>query len=361
MARTKYKGTRKQPLLLYLVAGCSFMLASFLCVDKEFGLNITYDLSSPFRKQPPIKWRSRTQAISEAKLTRKPLLYAVLYKGDEFAYRLESDGLCQPEIYNYVNENFIPVKVPVSVQPVTDESLGKEFKGFTHQVNMDYQQSGLYVVPYRLLDASGRDIASTANLIELGATDPENVNHYGDSYGQRFEMGRSSGAFDSLGAHKPPLLVRYRDKEDLLEYLYLAKTWHTLKPTRGLVKWQPSSILNEKTSVRAQVKPRMLFLLADAGYDSDYFRLSSLHSKKLAAIVNSKTRPVLVEYHPFQPALDKDIEYLKKQYGVNTLPAVILLDTKDGKPVVQRGNLYEDGLIDFIESGRNKLATDSEQ
>lgn len=104
----------------------------------------------------------------------------------------------------------------------------------------------------------------------------------------------------------------------------------------------------------------MLFLLADAGYDSDFFRLSSLHSKRLAAIVNSKTRPVLVEYHPFQPALDKDIEYLKKQYGVNTLPAVVLLDTKDGKPVVQRGNLYEDGLIDFIESGRSKLATDSD-
>ncbi|OPZ83703.1 MAG: hypothetical protein BWY75_02954 [bacterium ADurb.Bin425] len=350
-----YKGTRSQPRALYLVALVSFGLAAFFCLDKQFSLHLTYDLSSPFRRKPPLQWRTRSEALSECARVKKPILYVLIQKGEPFAYRLESEGLSSPDVSAYINENFLPVRVEMPSgysNEATERRLGEGFWGFTDQLG-SRRQTGLFVVPYKLARARSDEISSSANLAELGRNRNSDFHNqvYGDGYEYVYgeEDYRYSGFRGSPVTRRAPYLNSYRDIPDLMRYLYLARSWHTLKPTRGDVKWLSHEVLKEPNQGD---KPRLLVMVKDCGSASDSFRLSCLLNPDVRSLIESDYRPVFVEFHPYEPEKDKSIQYLKEQYDLRAehdLPAVIKVDN-EGRSNILRGSIYKDSLIDFLKS-----------
>ncbi|MBX9937724.1 MAG: hypothetical protein K2Y32_00650 [Candidatus Obscuribacterales bacterium] len=349
-----YKGTRSQPRALYLVALVSFGLAAFMCLDKQFSLHLTYDLSSPFRRKPPLQWRTRSEALIECAKVKKPILYVLIQKGESFAFRLESEGLSNPEVSAYINENFLPVRAEIPSgysNEVTDMKLGEGFKGFTDQLGAR-RQTGLFVVPYKLARAKSDEITSSANLAELGRNRNSDFNNhvYGDGYEYAYvdDDYRYSGYRGAPALRKAPYLNSYRDIPDLMRYLYLARSWHTLKPTRGDIKWLSHEVLNQPNSGD---KPRLLVMVNDCGSASDSFRLSCLLNPDVRSLIESDYRPIFVEFHPYEPEKDKSIQYLKEQYDLRAqhdLPAVIKVDNQRSASNILRGNIYRESLIDFL-------------
>lgn len=350
----KYKGTRSQPSALYLVALASFGLAAFICLDRQFSLNLTYDLSSPFRRKPPLQWRTRAEALSECAKVKKPILYVLIQKGEPFAYRLESEGLSNPQVSSYINENFLPVRVELPSgysNSATDLKLGEGFQGFSNQLG-SRRQTGLFVVPYKLAQAKCDEITSSANLAELGRSRYSDFNNhvYGDGYEYAYgeEDYRYSGYRGVPVLRRAPYLNSYRDIPDLMRYLYLARSWHTLKPTKGEIKWLSHEILNQPN---CGDKPRLLVMVNDCGSASDSFRLSCLLSPDVRSLIESDYRPVFVEFHPYEPEKDKAVQYLKEQYDLRAehdLPAVIKVDNQRSASNILRGNIYRENLIDFL-------------
>lgn len=175
MPRTnKYKGTRSRPVVLYLWALALFGVAGFLGVTKEYDIDFFANLGIVFRTEPPVKWVTRTEALASCERLKKPILYVVLTKGTTASNRIYYEHLNNPEIYNFINENFLPVKAEIKSRGNYSDIDKKEgWSNFSGQINGNgwgygYAEGGFMVVPYKMKNATGGDIASCANLTELG-------------------------------------------------------------------------------------------------------------------------------------------------------------------------------------------------
>lgn len=354
MPKTKnYKGTRSQPRSLYLVALGLFSLSTYVCLSREFKFDIFENAGFSFKSEPPINWVRRPDAMAKCQKVKKPILYVFFSKGTTESNRLRYDTLNIPDVYNYINANFLPVMVPLgSKHEFTDLEKTPEFKGISAQIgafNSYPYNGGLCVVPYKMKNAKAEDIRSNANLAELGYLSDEDVTPYGGyNVGRMYGMNNDYSSDGYWRVKTSPELTRYKNKDEFMEYLYNARRWHTLPPTRGKVKWASAKVL-ERNKKEFQDKPRVLVMLDTVGQYSDRFRLGTLYNKETVRLLNNEFTPVLLEYDESETsAASKKVDALKAKYGVASLPAVVAIDTASGVPEVQRGDAGEQAMQDFL-------------
>lgn len=346
----KYKGTRSQPRSLYLVALGLFSLSTYVCMSKEFKFDIFENAGFSFKSEPPINWVKRPQALAKCQQVKKPILYVFFNKGTTESNRLRYDTLNIPEVYNYINANFLPVMVLTdSKNNLAELDKIPEFKGISEQVgsfNGYPYNGGLFVVPYRMKNAKAEDIRSNANLAELGYLTDEDVSPYnGYNVGRMYGMTNDYSNEGYWRVKNSPEMTRYKNKDEFMEYLYNARRWHTLPPSRGKVKWASADVLKRDKKEFA-AKPRVLVMLDKVGQYSDRFRLGTLYNKETVRLLNTEFTPVLLEYDEGETS--NKIEALKSKYGVASLPAVVAIDTASGVPEVQRGEAGDQAMQDFL-------------
>lgn len=336
MRKTKLTGTRYQPKAFYLTALSLLLISGVIGVCQEYKINILAELSSPFHKDPPIQWRTESEARLECLKSKKPLLYVFLVRGEDFSLRLENEALNTPQIYNYVNDNFIPVKYsgrPNSVSSKPD--LPPNLRGYEAQFNWPNKGS-LLVVPYKMRNANLNDITSSSNPVELGYQDMSKVNQYGYCYD---ECGTYYDRYNKPLVRCKPVLSDYRDNNDLLTFLYLGRIWHTLPPTKGLVHWQSPAVLGGPPGS----KPRVVYMVQEYGASSDDLRLRQFFDVGLTSLLNTEYTPVLLEFKDADDFRDSRLQKYKARYGVSSLPVAVVVDSKSGKPESQRG--YTDATV----------------
>jgi hypothetical protein len=345
MRKTKLTGTRYQPRALYAFACCALILSTAIGVCKELKINLLAELSSPFHKDPPIQWRSQSEAFSECVRAKKPLLYVFLVRGEDVSLKLENEALNTPCVYNYINQNYIPVKYscrPNSVLP----HLPRNLSDSASQLNWPNAGSML-VVPYKMSDAGLPDILSSANPVELGCQDHYKGSNYYNGYdeysGHYYQYNRPL-------LRNRPLLQDYRDINDLMSYLYLGKIWHTLPPTKGLVHWQSPAVLDKAPTG----KPRVVYMLEEFGSSSDEMRMRQFFDSGLTNMLNDEFTPVLLQFAKDDP-LNAKLAAYKQRYGVSSLPAVVVVDSKSGQPEVQRGYTDPSVMTSFLREGVSRV------
>jgi hypothetical protein len=344
----KYVSTRSQPKRLYLLAVSALLLASVCGIGKEYNFNLLNELASPFRHSPPIVWRTREAALAESGRTGKPILYAILVKGDDASIRMEYDDFNKKDTYEFINANYIPVRIFLKEKITEESKTPLEFKAFSEQFPLSYRSSvALFTVPAKLRMRNHNDILSSANLAELGISEPNLYGHQNYQYYNNYEPAYSYYGRSEGGNSRGPVLNVYRTHEDLMEYLFAAKNWHYFKPSTGLVHWQPAKLLDGPKPA----KPRVLLLLDDIGQESDHFRLNSLYNREVVDLLNKNCTPILLEYDTEHPERNKTIDQIKNKYGLTSLPATVFVDAKDGKDDVIRGNAAEQNICEFLRNG----------
>jgi len=362
-SKSKNKGTRYQPVALYVVASLLF------CTSVTIGISLEYDL--PWINQviallpTPhlIHWRTRTEAWAECQKTKKPILYVVTGKKDSVSMLFEAQCMGDPKIAELIDSEFIPVHHTTDVRsrhPEKDEEL----KYYRDTLGMGYNSyPWVFVVPYSMHDLSANDLTSSANLVELGINSLDdlcsdnpfypNANYYdgGYNYRQHYVNGRCSG---QRGA---AMSYGYTSKADFLDFLYGARIWHKLPPTLGRIKWMDIANLDVNTKGG---KPKMLALVSDVGLNSDTMRMNLFWKKKSVELINKEFDPYLIEFHRLDPDYNKKFKALRDQYHVDTLPALIVLNprTNGGTTQVEHGfntMLYS---VDFLNSTLHKKSSD---
>lgn len=345
----KYVSTRSQPKRLYLLAVSALLLASVCGIGKEYNFNLLNELASPFRHSPPIAWRTREEALAESGRTGKPILYAILVKGDDASIRLEYDDFNKKDTYEYVNANYIPVRIFLKEKITEESKVPTQLKALSEQFPLSYRTSAaLFTVPAKMRMLKHNDILSSANLAELAISEP---NLYGSNtnslYYNNYEPAFAAyGRYQEGGARGPVLNV-YRTHDELMDYLFVARNWHHFKPSTGLVHWQSSDLLKGPKTT----KPRVLVLLDDMGMESDNFRLNSLYNRELVDLLNQNCTPILLEYDVEHPERNKVIDDIKVRYGLSSLPATVFIDAKAGKDDVIRGNVPGQNICEFLRNG----------
>lgn len=311
--------------MLYGVASLFLLGSLTLSILREMKVYVLADLPGVLQKVPPIHWRTREQALVECVKAKKPILYVLLVQGTDFSSRLEHEGLCEPSVYRYINEQYIPVRLSTSLYRSEEERRADLGSSFNEWV----RDGALLVVPYRLAHLPLEDSASSSNRCELGY--PDNLKWGGSPSFEYAALNDRGG--DSFFVRSSDILQSYQTTEQLLEFLAFGKIWHCLPPGRGCVNWQPVSSLEGKQFS----KPRIAFMVDDIGRESDTMRSAYFYDEKLSKALNQSYCPVLLEYNRLDESKNVALNLYKRRYGISKLPAMVIVDSISGRPEVQRG------------------------
>ncbi len=346
MQPTKSKSTRYQPKGLYLCAGALLVLSTVCNFGEQFASDYFAQINDYMAGTSPIQWRTREQAVNEAKTKRKPILYVVLVKGDVYSMRLSGEGLHDAAAAALINKNYIPVKI------VYNEAYNyKTPKGdakILHDRGFNMSNGSLITVPWQMTDMNCSDILSSANLAEMGVEDTTNLEKGSRwNYNQSYNNYHSRGQFGEIyGPHCKAIFSGYTDRQQLIDYLQVANLWHLLPATKGKVAWLPEETLTKPLTD----KPRLIAMVENNGTASDGMRLDVFWNKVHYETINKSFEPVLVEFRHGDKAYNEKFQYLKDKYGVTSLPALVVEGAKLKAPLVQFGNSGSSGTDSFLQS-----------
>ncbi|MBS1993102.1 MAG: hypothetical protein JSS83_21450 [Cyanobacteria bacterium SZAS LIN-3] len=354
-SRSKGTNTRSQPKALYLVA------ASLFCVAVTVSLSLEYDL--PWINQALallptphyVHWRTRTEADAECARTRKPILYVVTTRRDSASMLFESQCLGDPAVAELMNDEFIPVRYVMNPKK-RSEDKDPDLTFYRDKLGMAYFNTPwITSVPYCLRGASSTDLASSANLVELGVTTMENLDN-----DQPFTQGNydyPERAYHAHGATGRYSMRRggatscgYSDKQDFLDFLYSARVWHKLPPTVGRIKWMDL----DKLDLNAKHgKPKLIAMVSDVGSSSDSMRLNLFWKNSSVDLINEKFEPYLVEFRRQDPGFNKKFAALRAKHHISELPALIVVNPADKSgqgPQVEHGFNSVVFSVDFLKA-----------
>ncbi|MBP9091702.1 thioredoxin family protein [bacterium] len=351
MQPTKSKSTRYQPKGLYITAAILLTISVAFNVSDQFADEWFDSFTNGLKGASPIQWRDKDEALSEAKRTKKPLLYAFLARHDNASLQMYGDGFHDQKVAQLINQNFIPVRVDFNSRDYDHKS-----KLYTKLHNQYGYTSTcqLLTVPAHMTDMSSSDLESSANLSEAcidNTAGLERGDRYNHGYNSRYRSGcvRSDG----LGfTYNSPKFIGYTNKRELLDYLYGAQHWHRLPPTKGKVAWLPLAVAS--TSLTS--KPRLIAFVDNAGSASDNMRLDTFWNSRDYKLINKEFEPVLVEFRHGDAAFNEPLEKLKEKYGIATLPALVIDSSNLAAPIVQFGNSNSVSTHEFLKSAVNKAA-----
>jgi len=348
MPPTKNKGTRYQPKALYFCAGALLLLSAVANFGEQFAADAFMQMNDYVAGVSPIHWRNRTDALAEAALKHKPILYVALIKGDFYSARLQGEGLHDAGVAELINKNYIPVKLTS-----TEFRYGKKQKGDWQAVQdngFNMSSGSLITVPWQMTDMNCNDVVSTSNLTELGVDDSQELergNRWSCNGYSSHNYQHNRGQFGELnGFGGRAIFTGYSNHQDLMDYLQSAYLWHQLPASKGKVAWLPVETLNQPLSS----KPRLIALVDNLGSNSDNMRLDIFWKDNIYTKINKSFEPVLVEFRHGDPDYNKKFDYLKERYGITSLPALVIEGAKLKAPLVQFGSSGQNATDDFLQS-----------
>jgi hypothetical protein len=253
----------------------------------------------------------------------------------------------ETEIFNdaraaeLINTSYIPSKISVSRRDYL--KVPTALKSFKDLYNLPTRAS-LIAVPARMIDVSSNDLASSANLMELGIDDTTSLEE-GNRYAYNNYKYRSQHGQFGIGA-RASTYSGYINKQDVLDYLYTARLWHQLPPTRGKVAWLSTDTLQKPLGD----KPRLIALVDDIGTNSDNLRLDVFWPKRITHLINKEFEPVLIEFKHGDQKHSEQFNYLKEKYGGERLPVLVVEGRTLKAPLVQFGTNGTSSTFDFLTS-----------
>lgn len=323
--------TRSQPLTLYTVALLALVVCIFTGVSFSFGKSRLSDIRSPFCHKPEIFWRSRAVALELCQKERKPILYCALFKDDLNSQRLKYDHLRERRIAEYINANFIPVRVDLE-SVINDETVNPELVKIGRQARLFHHKGfQLSIVPPDMVNFDAADINSSANFAERGIISPQD----GD-----FSLHLKSLDYPyapHLNESFEPVMFKYDTLAELSHYLFVARNFHRLQPSRGLGNWQALDLLTRTVAG----KRRVLFMVDKYGERSDRYRLKVLNSSYLMSRLNKASLPILVEYDNAHPERTAHLDYLKARYRARELPCMVDMDAPGGARITYQDIVHD--------------------
>jgi hypothetical protein len=313
---------------LLVLSGC---LLIFLKLDPKGYNSFLANLMGPDK----IQWLSFEDACARAAQTKRPLLLVEFDVTKDNAKDAEAELFRDREMSDYVNNNFLPVKVDASKVFDSSSRLGRLVIRPSAINGHFYMLS----VPWNMTDMNFRDVVSSHNPLELGVEDLdsyEGYDYYND-YDLTHRVPR--WARGSINRNFHPALADFDNKDELRQFLSHAKDWHTGVPTRGRLQFVAQSKVDEKLAPGA--KPRLLFFVQNVGAQDDAFRGSAFWNKHNARFINENFEPILFDIRrekevcknndAFYGLSSGDFLELRRKLGVQSLPSMVV-QFGDGRP-----------------------------
>ena len=231
---------------------------------------------------------------------------------------------------------------------------GDDIKQYADRFFMN-NAATLAVVPSSMVHAKQQDLMSSSNPVELGISDLSLLER-GEFYNNQFYYGGCCGDYVAPGhmARRGPVLNGFKSKQDLVDFLGTAMLWHKLPPTQGKVAWQPLSSLDKPIGT----KKRLLVFVEDYGATSDLMRTQLFWNARSYKYINENFEPILLQFNVDNPSKDPArLHKLEEQYGITTMPALVVDDGKN-PPAVQFSHTNLESSMSFLQQNMN-TATDA--
>jgi hypothetical protein len=361
----KYVSMRKQPLWLYRSACLLLALSGAMMIFERVNATAYYDTLKLLLGPERVEWVPVKDAAARAIALKKPILLVNMVRNNYYSDRAEWSVIRDGHNADIINQHYVPVRVDGDalnnaslLSPIINELP------FTNNYNKGF---GMLAIPYKLIGANYRDVMSTDNIFEICNLPNDQVNGDYDFYSSGCAadlspVSKSFHAFNWSGrvmrrAKFFPALYWFETSGDVSIFLDRAYKWHTGKPYRGTVHWQPETSLTMEAS-----KPKLLTFVPDCGVESDQLR-NQLFKDEGATLVNQKFLPVLfdvkreneeLKINRIEERARGDYLDLRKTYKVKQLPAMVIVWPSGQSRVVycDRGiyNIKED-LSEALQAG----------
>jgi thiol-disulfide isomerase/thioredoxin len=295
--------TRSDPKLLYCIAGLLWLTTVIAGQWEE---------SRPKPVPKLIHWSSIGEAASKSLAQNKPILYIFSAAWCPPCKQMERFALGRQDIADQINKCYVPVLVmdqeqELGANPPEIKKLEDKYKVRSFPT--------LIAVHPKFISATSTDLFSIGNGIQrrwLESEEKTNSRHFQEDW---------DGWVESGHWHIPGQ-QRYSGPKDLAYYLYSARLWHQFLPDRGKIKWREISTLNQSSTL-----PKMIVMIEDSGSPSDRMRIHLFDDDLTTEFIAKHFVPFLVEFKRGKPDTP-ELAALKKRFGINQLPAIIVLDNK---------------------------------
>jgi thioredoxin-related protein len=313
---------------LLVLSGC---LLIFLKLDPKGYNSFLANLMGPDK----IQWLSFEDACSRAGQIKRPLLLVAYDLTKDNAQSAEAELFRDREMSDYVNNNFLPVRVDTSKVIDNSSRLGRLVNSNAGTRGHFYMLS----VPWNMTDMNFSDVVSSHNPLELGVEDLDSYEGY--DYYNDYELTYRGPrwARGPINRNFHPALADFDNKDELRQFLSRAKDWHAGVPTRGRVQFAAQSKVNEKLAPGA--KPRLLFFVQNVGAQDDAFRGVAFWNKHNSRFINENFEPILFDIRRekevnknndvFGALSSGDFLELRRKLGVQSLPSMVV-QFSDGRP-----------------------------
>lgn len=332
----KYVSMRKQPLWLYRSACLLLALSGAMMIFERVNATAYYDTLKLLLGPERVEWVPVKDAAARAIALKKPILLVNMVRNDYYSNRAEWSVIRDGHNADIINQHYVPVRVDGDA--LSNTSLLSPIISDLPFTNNYIKGFGMLAIPYKLIGSGYRDVMSTDNVDEVSSLDNDDLRGRYDYYNSgsgaglgptsRFAHAYNWGGHEKRLARYYPALYGFETTGEVSDYLDRAYKWHTRKPYRGTVHWQPETAQSMDAS-----KPKLLTFVLDCGADSDQLR-NQLFRDENATFVNKKFSPVLydvkreneeLKINHIDERLKGDYLDLRKAYKVKQLPAMVIV------------------------------------
>jgi thiol-disulfide isomerase/thioredoxin len=314
--------TRSDPKLLYAIA-------ALLCLTTVIAGQ--WEESRPKPVPKLIQWVSISEADSKSVALKKPILYIFSAAWCPPCKQMERFALSHENIADLINKNYVPVLVMDQ-----EQELGAnppEIKKLKDKYKVRSLPTFIAVNP-KFIGASSIDLFSIGNAIQRRWIENEEMTN-----SAHFNEGWDSW-LESSHWHIPGM-DGYSGPQRLSNYLYSARLWHQFPPDRGKLKWREISALSKPSAL-----PKMIAMVENSGSASDRLRIHLFDDSQSCEFIAKHFVPIIVEFRRGKPDAP-EAAALKKRFGINQLPAIIVLDNNQ-QPQIADGFSGRKQTLQFL-------------